>query len=220
MGVQFEIFRKRRFTKQLLMAAVFIAVLAGGWVFPLLGYFIPFCMILGMAIAFVKGRKWCDWYCPRGSFSDAMAKYISFKKEIPAFFKGLPLRIGMFSFLMLVMILQIVRRWPDPFLIGAFFVTLLTITTIIGIVLSVFIHQRTWCCFCPIGSVSNWVGRNRRPLLIDSGICTECKLCYKVCPIQVSPYKFKKEGVQLVKDGDCLKCMSCVNACPKQALSS
>jgi len=56
-------------------------------------------------------------------------------------------------------------------------------------------------------------------LRIDSKLCTECKLCYKVCPIQIAPFKFKKRGIELIKDGDCLKCGLCVVACPKNALS-
>jgi len=215
---EYKIFEKERKMKQFIMGIIFLVVLIGGWKYPLLGYFIPLCMLLGMGIGFFRGRKWCDWLCPRGSFFDAFIKPISPEKEIPRFFKGLPLRIGMLSFLMLMMILQIIKRWPYPYKIGMFFVMLLTITTILGIILALIFHQRTWCCFCPIGSMANWVGRNRYPLKIDSKLCTECKLCYKICPIQVSPLKFKKLGLEIVKDGDCLKCGLCVLSCPKKAL--
>jgi len=217
------------------MAVLFLAVIIGGWRYPLLGYFIPLCMLLGIGIGFFKGRKWCDWLCPRGSFFDVLIKPISLKKEIPRCFKGLPLRIVMLSFLMLMMTLQIIKRWPNPYKIGMFFVMLLTVTTILGIILALFFHQRTWCCFCPIGSMANWVGRKKYPLKIDSQLCTECKLCYKACPIQVAPFEFsrqanlgkggipqnagKKEEIELIKDGDCLKCGLCAVACPKKALS-
>ena len=215
---EYKIFEKNRKVKQFIMGIVFLVVLIGGWKYPLLGYFIPLCMLLGIGMAFFKGRKWCDWFCPRGSFFDVSIKPISFKKEIPKFFKGLPLRIGMLSFLMLMMALQVIKRWPDPYKIGMFFVILLTVTTILGIILSVIFHQRTWCCFCPIGSMANWVGRGQYSLKIDSKLCTECKLCYKVCPIQVVPFGFKGSGPEIVKDGDCLKCGLCVLSCPKVAL--
>lgn len=216
---EYRIFEKRRKRRQLLMGIVFLVILIGGWRYPLLGYFIPLCMLLGIGTGFFKGRKWCDWYCPRGSFSDAMIKSISPKRKIPSFFKGLPLRIGLLSFLMLMMAIQIIRRWPDPYKIGMFFVILLTVTTLLGIILALIFHQRTWCCFCPIGSMANWVGREKHPLKIDSNLCTECKLCYKVCPIQVAPLEFKKSGLEIVKDGDCLKCNLCVSACPQKALN-
>ncbi len=215
---EYKIVEQKRKMKQFIMGIVFLAVIIGGWKYPLLGYFIPLCMLLGIGIGFFKGRKWCDWLCPRGSFFDVLIKPISPKKEIPKFFKGLPLRIGFLSFLMLMMTLQIIKRWPNPYKIGMFFVILLTVTTILGIILALIFHQRTWCYFCPIGSMANWVGRNRYPLKIDSKLCTECKLCYKVCPIQISPLRFKKLGLEIVKDGDCLKCGLCVLSCPKKAL--
>ncbi|MEK7449053.1 MAG: 4Fe-4S dicluster domain-containing protein [Planctomycetota bacterium] len=213
-----ENFVRRRFIRQVLMAIVFTAILIAGWYYPLLGYFIPLCMLSGMGIAFFKGRKWCDWYCPRGSFFDSVIKPVSPAKEIPAFFKKSPLRIAMFSFLMLMMTVQIIKRWPDPYKIGIFFIILLTATTILGVFLALIFHQRTWCCFCPIGSMGYWIGRNKYPLKIDSKLCTECQLCYKVCPIRIAPFAFKKAEVAVVKDGDCLKCRLCVEACPQKAL--
>lgn len=216
---EYKTLQKKRRIKQLVMASLFLVVIIGGWRYPLLGYFIPLCMLLGLGIGFFKGRKWCDWFCPRGSFFDVMIKPISPKKEIPKFFKSLPFRIGMLSFLMLMMTLQIIKRWPDPYKIGMFFVILLTITTILGIILALIFHQRTWCCFCPIGSMANWAGRRKYPLKINSKLCTECRLCYKVCPIQVAPFKFKRNELELIKDGDCLKCNLCISVCPKKALN-
>ncbi len=215
---EFKAFEKNRKIKQFFMGLLFLSILIGGWFWPLLGYFIPLCMFLGIGLGLWRGRKWCDWYCPRGGFNDVFLKAASPQKEIPKFFKGLPLRIGFLSFLMAMMTIQIIKRWPDPYKIGMFFVVLLTVTTILGIILALIFQQRTWCCFCPIGSLGNWVGRGKYPLKIDSKLCTECKLCYKVCPIQVGAYRYKKDGIETIKDGDCLKCQMCVVSCPKKAL--
>ncbi len=213
-------FRQRRRLKQFFMAPVFVAILILGWFYPLLGYFIPLCMLFGIALSFSRGRKWCDWYCPRGSFYDAYVSVVSPQKEIPPFLRSIYFRITVLAFLMLVMTFQLSRRWPDPYKIGAFFVTLITITTVTGIILALIFHQRTWCLICPLGTLSNLIGRNRRLIQIDSGLCVECKLCVKACPIQIKPYLFKKEGVVPIKDGDCLKCGMCLAVCPKQALKS
>lgn len=215
---EYKTFKKQRKVKQFFMGIMFLFILIGGWFWPFLGYFIPLCMLLGIGVGLWRGRKWCDWYCPRGGFNDVFLKAISPKKDIPKFFKGLPLRIGFLSFLMVMMTIQIIKRWPDPYKIGMFFVILLTVTTILAVILALIFHQRTWCCFCPIGSLGNWVGRGKYPLKIDSKLCTECKLCYEVCPIQVGAYRYKKSGVEIVKDGDCLKCQLCVVSCPKKAL--
>lgn len=216
---EYKILEKKRAVKQFFMAIVFLVILIGSWHYSLLGYFIPLCMLLGIGIALFRGRQWCDWSCPRGSFFDSLIKPISPKKEIPKFFKKLPFRIGMLSFLMVMMGIQLIKRWPDPYEIGKFFVALLTITTILGIALALFFHHRTWCCFCPIGTMANWVDRRSDPLKIDSKLCTECKLCYKVCPIKIAPLKFKKNSLEIVKDNDCLKCGLCVSVCPEKALS-
>ena len=159
-----------------------------------------------------------NWFCPRGSFYD---RWIKPKKEIPKVFKGFTLRIIVISLLMAMMTFQIISNWPNPYKIGMFFVTLLTVTTIVGLILLLIFHPRTWCCFCPIGTMANWIGKitKKFQLKINSELCTECKACYKVCPIQIEPYKFKSKDLQLVKDNDCLSCKLCVEKCSKKALS-
>lgn len=214
----YEIFEKRRTIRQIILTIVFVTVLTASWLLPSLGIFITVCMFMGVFLAFWKGRKWCDWYCPRGSFFDCLVKLSSPNENIPPFFKSLPLRIGALIFFMAMMIVQLLIRWPDISSIGLFFVTMLTAVTILSVVLALFFHQRTWCYFCPAGSMSNWIGRNKYPLKIDSKLCVECGLCYKVCPMQIAPYKYKGTGIETVKDGDCIKCALCVNACPAKAL--
>jgi ferredoxin-type protein NapH len=59
---------KSRKLKQYLAGVLFFTLLAFGWLYSLIGYFIPLCMIAGIGIASWKGRKWCNWMCPRGSF--------------------------------------------------------------------------------------------------------------------------------------------------------
>jgi polyferredoxin len=215
---EFKTAKEKRLIKQISTAVIFPIVIIGGWFYPLLGYFIPICMVGGISIAFFYGRKWCDWYCPRGSFFDSAIGLISPGKQIPALFKSLPTRITMLTILMSVLTVQIIRYWPDPYKIGMVFVVMLTITTALALILAIIYHPRVWCCFCPIGSISNWVGKGKRPVQIDSALCIDCKLCGKVCPIQVSPYKFKGSGTEKVLDGDCLKCGLCTAACPKKAL--
>lgn len=216
---EYKILLKKRALKQLAMALGFILIIVFGWQYPVLGFIIPLCMVLGTTIAFFRGRMWCNWYCPRGSFYDAIIAKISPKKEIPGFFKRPLFRIIFLSLLMLIMISQIIRRWPNLYNIGIFFVTMLSVTTAVGIIFAVIFHPRVWCCICPIGSIANWIGKNKHQLYINPQLCTECKICGQVCPIQVKPYLFKKEGQKLVKDGDCLKCNLCIAACSKKALT-
>ena len=209
---------KSRNTRQMVMGTGFLGLLAAGWVFPLIGYFIPLCMLLGIGVALFRGRTWCNWLCPRGSFADAFLKMLSPGRKIPEAFRGLPLRIGVITFLMAMLTYQIVRLWPDFYAIGGFFVLLLSITTGVGLLLGLVWHQRTWCYICPIGTMSNWVGINRRPLAMERESCTACGRCAKVCPMQLAPYQMK-DAESMAHRGDCLKCRLCTESCPKSALS-
>jgi polyferredoxin len=208
--------RQRR-VKQGIMGAAFLMFLAAGWFFPMAGYFIPACMVLGIGLATLRGRTWCDWLCLRGSFLDAWLEKISPGRKIPPVFRGTPLRLGVMTLLMTVLTVQIVRLWPDPWAIGGFFVILLTVTTVVGVVLGLIFHQRTWCHICPIGTMSSWVGKNRRPLVLAAEKCVECKRCGKTCPMQLAPQEMKHAG-GLYRRGDCLKCGLCLENCPTQAL--
>lgn len=208
--------RNRRL-KQVISGAAFLMFLAGGWFFPLIGYFIPVCMLMGLSIASFRGRSWCNWLCPRGSFLDALLKKVSRNKKIPRVFRSTPLRLGVMTLLMSMLTIQIIRFWPDPWAIGGFFIILLTVTTVVGVILGGIFQQRTWCYLCPIGTMSSWVGRSRRPLLLTAEKCVHCNLCSKNCPMQLTP-KMAKLSASLPNRGDCLKCGLCVDSCPTAAL--
>ncbi|MBP1750547.1 MAG: hypothetical protein H6Q52_3086 [Deltaproteobacteria bacterium] len=214
---EFENARRSRFVKQAVSGTVFIGLVSAGWFYSLIGYFIPLCMVAGVGLASVRGRKWCNWMCPRGAFADTYMKAISPGRTIPRALRQAPVRVGVIIFLMAMLTYQIIRLWPDHYAIGKFFVILLTITTIVGIFLSVFIHQRAWCSICPIGSLSSWAGANRYQLKMDHDSCISCGLCAKNCPMQLRPNDMK-EGAAMEFKGDCLKCGLCVKGCPKQAL--
>jgi len=208
--------RSRRW-KQVLLGTLFVVLLIGGWFYSLIGYFIPLCMVAGVGLAAFRGRKWCNWMCPRGSFADTYMKVISPGRKMPGWLRGTPIRLGVLAFLMAMLTFQIVRLWPDPYAIGKFFVVLLTITTVVGVFMALFLHQRAWCSICPIGSLSSWVGKNRYPLRMDKDACVSCGLCTKTYPMQLSPQEMKESEVMAFR-GDCLKCGLCAKACPKQAL--
>lgn len=203
----------KRKTMQLISSIIFILLLFTGLIYPLLGFFVIVCMVGAMGIALFRGRKWCD-FCPRGSFWDYFIKPISRNKKIPSLFTNWYTRIIVMILLMGIFTIQIIARWPDPYSIGFFFMIFLIVTTLIGLVLSILIQQRTWCRFCPIGSIGNVIGRGKYPLKINKKLCTDCGICAKVCPMQLNPARHKS----IVNEPDCLKCGLCVNSCPQKAL--
>ena len=206
-----------RGVKQLITGTFFLALLAAGWFLPLLGYFIPVCMVLGIGVAAFRGRSWCNWLCPRGAFEDRLLSRLSRQRPIPAAFRRLPLRLGVMGLLLAVLTVMIIRLWPDPVAIGGFFVFMLTVTTVVAVVLGLIFQQRLWCYLCPIGTMSSLVGRNRRPLELEAERCVDCGLCSRTCPMQLAPATLKApQG--MANRGDCLKCSLCVQHCPTAAL--
>jgi polyferredoxin len=197
---------------------VLLVFLAIGLVYPIIGIAALICMIAPVAVAPFRGRFWCGNYCPRGSFYDHVIARISPQKKIPAFFSHPTFRIFMVFFIMTVFSVQMYDAWGDFAAMGMVFVRIILITTLVGIVLGVIYHQRTWCSFCPMGTMASWISRKKKswPLAVDNS-CVNCKLCTKACPMQLAPYQ-KKNTAEGFTHSDCLKCDRCVDKCPKQAL--
>ncbi|MGV1099739.1 4Fe-4S binding protein [Thiovibrio sp. JS02] len=201
--------------KQLWLSLFFLALLAGGWFYYPLGYFLLICMAGAMLIGVVRGRYWCDWLCPRGSFWDTVLKRFSLRRRVPSFFRHPLFRTAWLVLLMSMLALQLPPVWGDFEKMGKPFVMILTMTTVVGVIFGVLYHERVWCMFCPMGTMANILGRGKMLLRVAEG-CTGCGACEKVCRMQINPGSYREQG--LVTDGDCLKCSRCVENCPQQAL--
>ncbi len=217
--MSYKEFSENRIKKQILLSVVLALVLAAGWRYPVFGGFIVICMFGGIVISIFRGRKWCDWYCPRGSFLDYAGKKISPGKNIPGIYKNIWFRMGIVFVMMGLIFIQISGRWPDPYEIGLFLVTMLTVTTILSLIFSAVHHQRSWCYICPVGTISNCVGRGKNTVKIDSESCNLCGACSAVCPVQIVPHSFRGQGIREITDPDCIKCGLCSEVCPQNALS-
>ncbi|MDD4601655.1 hypothetical protein SDC9_11421 [bioreactor metagenome] len=198
---------------------ILLVFLVVGIIYPVVGLFAIICMLAPVIISPYKGRYWCGNFCPRGSFYDNVMAKISLKKPIPAFFRSTGLRIFMVIFIMGVFGVQMYGAWGDLAAMGAVFVQIILITTIVGIVLGILYHQRTWCSFCPMGTLASWFSAKPKPMpLVVDNSCVNCKVCTTVCPLQLSPYTEKGSTVGFTHS-DCLKCSRCVEKCPKKALA-
>lgn len=191
-------------------------VIVGGWFFPRLGFFLLLCMVGANLLALYKGRAWCDWMCPRGSFFDLVLQRFSAKREIPAFFRKKAFRYTLMAVLLSVLGYQVALAWGDLNAVGLAMVRVLTVTTAAGILLGLVYHQRIWCHICPMGTLSNYLSEGKQPMTVGPS-CVDCKACTRACPMQLKPFEYKEQGV--MGDNDCIKCSSCVAACPKKALS-
>ena len=68
-----------------------------------------------------------------------------------------------------------------------------------------------------MGTMQNALGGHKHLLLIDAAKCKQCRLCEKVCPIQLAIVQDKDNG--RLTSRDCLKCPECIAVCPTKALS-
>jgi ferredoxin-type protein NapH len=186
-----------------------------GFIYPPAGFAVLICMGASVGLAFAHGRAWCD-FCPRGTFLDVVMKPLSPGRPLPQFLRTTGFRIFALAFVMGMMGFQLSRVWGDVAQMGFVFVKLLLATTVLGIVLALLINPRTWCTFCPMGSMASWIGRKKRPLQVSEA-CVSCQACDKACPMDLSPSSHKEAGQ--VEHGDCLKCSACTAKCPKGALS-
>ena len=189
-----------------------LIVSIGGIFYPKLGYFLLLVFASLMIIAPFRGRWFCGNLCPRGSFVDFWLAPLSRKLKIPPRFRSRWLRVPIFVALMGFMVFRIMQTQGMVDRIGMVFVTLCIITTSIAILFGVVIAPRTWCSFCPMGTLQRAMGGKRYQLKVDAQKCIDCGKCQKVCPMQLP-------ANEILDKPDCIKCGRCVEACPKHALS-
>lgn len=175
------------------------------------------CMIAPIIVSFFRGRFWCGNLCPRGNFYDNVVSRFSKNKPVPKFLKSTFFRILVVLFMFTMFGLGVKQNWGNPAGIGMVFYRIIVITTLIGIILSLFYNHRTWCHFCPMGSISAFVSyfRKDKKVLEVSNSCVNCKICTKKCPMGISPNEYKGNALD---HPDCIQCSKCAIACPRNSI--
>ncbi|MGI6424183.1 MAG: 4Fe-4S binding protein [Tepidanaerobacteraceae bacterium] len=212
-----------------------LLVAIGGLIEPKLGLLVIFIMAGLMITAFFRGRYWCGNICPHGSLFDMLILPISENRKIPEFLKSKFFIVGFFVFFMINFsrkILNVVNQWGTfDFMdkLGFVFVSTYLMVLIVGSILAVFITPRTWCQFCPMGTMQKlsyklgkFVGvadKTERYVTISNlDKCIKCGKCSKVCPFQLTPHlEFDKNN--RFSNIDCIKCSTCIKNCPLKLLS-
>ena len=194
----------------------FLFMIAGLF-YPWLGFAVLICMVAPILVALVKGRFWCGNFCPRGSFFDVVMSKFSPRKAVPHLLTTKIFKVAVIIGMMGIFASQVFIHWGNPEVIGAFLIRMLIITSLIGFVLGMVYHQRTWCSFCPMGTLATLTSKvtNSSKMIIDRS-CVGCKACQKVCPIGLDPSSGKESG--FFEDSNCMKCGQCEVICPKQAI--
>lgn len=218
-------FHRHLHTKGYPLYWILLAYLVVGYFYPIIGSVALICMIAPVAFSVRRGRWWCGNACPRGSLYDRVLSKYSPHRQIPKFVRSFGFRLFMVVFIFTMFSVQMYFAWGDWNAMGRVFWTIILVTTIAGVALSFIYAPRTWCSFCPMGTLSSWVSPKATPLpkgfanIHVSDQCQmKCKSCARVCPMQLTPYDSRGEESGFL-DADCIKCGKCVSACPIKIMS-
>lgn len=208
--------QKNRKYWQIVLVPLLPLVVIGGYFWPLLGYIAVAMLVFMLTLSLFRGRYYCGWFCPMGAFFERFLSVVSRKLKMLPLFKA-----GWFKWLVFVLMMglltsRLILTNGDPRKIGAAFVMMWTISTIMAIGLGLVWKPRSWCSICPMALFQGLIAPRTYQLQVSES-CRECGLCAKACPIETNPGKFKSVGV--VKSSDCMRCGNCVVNCPGKALS-
>ncbi len=201
-----------------LLATIVILTISLGWKYDWISLTVPIVMFIGISSIFTnRGRYVCGNICPRGAFYDSVLKPFSRKKPIPEFLKNRKFRWIVLITLFTLFLVRILTSPPPLTVVNLahIFWMMCVLTTSIGVVLGLFFTHRTWCAFCPIGTLISTFAQDRRQLQCDRSKCVRCKLCERACPLNLPILSSDKDPKCMQ---DCLKCKTCVEICPKHAL--
>ncbi len=209
-------------------------VAGGGLYFPILGLTVLGIMLALMILGLFKGKHWCGNICPHGSLFDFALLRPSRFEKIPMFFRSPVLKWCFFAFFMAMFSYRLM--WALGYLgeaefaahLGSVFVNqYLVWPTLVGMALALLINPRTWCTFCPMGTMQQIVNKLGKKLSLNRNTeefvnisvpenCTQCGKCAKACPVQLIPY-LNWENSQF-KNESCIKCRTCTYSCPSKLL--
>lgn len=204
---------------------VLFAFLVGGIFDPRIALGAVICMVGPLVVAPFRGRIWCGAVCPRGSFFDTVVARFGRGKAPPAFFRSYSFRALVIACMAAVLTVGIARSDGSASAVGFVFYRLVALTTVVGVVLAFFFNHRSWCSFCPMGTIASLIvrlgtrgGKGDKPMkgrLRVAQACISCSLCQKRCPLGLDPRAYRG-GV--LSHPDCVQCGVCAAACPVKAI--
>ena len=134
-------------------------IVIGGLFYPILGLIVTGMIIFFSILSFFKQRYWCWYLCPRGAFLQMALPFVSAKRPLPRFMGQEWFRWVVFVTLISYLVFNLIRAGLNPVAIGAAFVGMCILTTIIGVILGVVYKPRSWCVICPMGLMQEKIGQ-------------------------------------------------------------
>jgi len=196
---------------------VLFAFLAGGLYDFRIALFALACMAGPVAVSVFRGRFWCGNVCPRGSLFDSVLSKVGMGRKIPGVLRSRAFRALVIVVMFATFGVGAYHSGGSAYGIGQVLYRMIFCTTLVGAALSLVYSHRSWCAFCPMGSLASLVARRKKSarVLRVAPSCVSCKLCHKECPLGLVPHEYKGD---LLSHPDCIQCGACVLVCPKKAI--
>ncbi|AFS77796.1 hypothetical protein Curi_c07230 [Gottschalkia acidurici 9a] len=115
------------------------------------------CMIGPIVTSFRKGRYWCKNICPRGNLLDNVMAKASGKRKTPMILRSNIFRLMIVGTMLTIFAIGLKQGWGSTLAIGMILYRMIVVTTFISVIISLLYNHRTWCSFCPIGSISTFI---------------------------------------------------------------
>ena len=197
-------------------------MLEGFWYYLFLGVFEA--AVIHYAIAkiigpFFFGRAWCGYACWTAMVLDLLPfktpnEKLDHKRRSFGYFRYILFLIS----LVLVSALFIMNKATDTIMFYLF-IGANILYYIVGILLAYHLQDnRAFCKYiCPI-TVFLKIGSRFSYLRMeyDESKCTQCKRCYRVCPMDVDICSNDRNKANAT---ECILCMNCARSCKSDALS-
>ncbi len=186
------------------------AMILAGPIFRGHGFFM---LILFASTVILAGSAWCSYLCYIGSWDFSASKSLKRPKSLPVWWRSA--RLGI---LILIVLSALTFR-----LLGinpAIAAGIAIVYGLFGLGFMLFLSRRngvmSHCTiYCPVGVVSDVLGRLSLFRIRFTSACDECGACRYSCRYQA----LEQQDIQQKKPGlSCSLCGDCLASCPKDAL--
>lgn len=137
------------------------AIALGGYFVPELGLLVIGLMIIALATNARRGRSFCSGICPNGRALSAGLGKLSRRHPLPSLFASKGMRKALCGLMMFCVIGLLSRTNGTLAQTGSVFWSIYLASIGISIVSGLIFKPRSWCVFCPMGTLQDTVKTRR-----------------------------------------------------------